>query len=251
MPRISRRQFIAGSAAAGLAGILPPGAFGDTAEDSSSKRVTVKAAGDPHSGYHAVILFAGREIARHSGTGEFSAVFHNSDRSLEDRVQDWRASSCSEINDGLRLTGNCQLANLKTTLFVEVEYRRVAPCVVRKQIRFRQADIYELFYQVTNSLEPIEVPASFWSFDQLECKGGPLHEYFPAAGFRSPGGVTVGLLTDSGYRNGWSRVIRRDGKPVKPAPRHITDINLCQVCRATDRTQHRFFVSQTFGEELV
>ena len=251
MPRISRRQFIAGSAAAGLAGILPSGALRDTAEGSSSKHVTVKAAGDTHSGYHALILFGGREIARHSAEGELSAVFHNSDRSLEDRVQDWRASSCAETDDGLRLTGNCQLTNLKTTLFVEVEYRRVAPSVVRKQIRFRQADIYELFYQVTNSLEPIEAPASFWSFDQLNCKGGPLHEYFPVAGFRSPGGVTAGLLTDSGYCNGWSRVIRRDGKPVKPAPRHITDVNLCRVCRETDRTRHRFFVSQTFGEELV
>ena len=251
MPRISRRQFIAGSAAAGLAGILPSGAFGDTAEGSSSKRVTVKAAGDTHSGYHAVILFGGREIARHSGEGEFSAVFHNSDRSLEDRVQDWRASSYAEIDNGLRLTGHCQLANLKTTLFVEVEYRGVAPCVVRKQIRLQQADIYELFYQVTNSLEPLESPASFWSFDQLNCKGGSLREYFPVAGFRLPDDVTVGLLTDSGYRNGWNRIIRRDGRPVKPAPHQITDSNLCYVCCEDERNQRRFFVSQTFGEELV
>ncbi|HMC74279.1 MAG TPA: hypothetical protein VKG87_08250, partial [Terriglobales bacterium] len=101
------------------------------------------------------------------------------------------------------------------------------------------------------SLEPFEPPASFWSFDQVNCHGGALHEYFPAAGFRLRDGVTVGLLTDAGYRNGWSRVIRRDGKAVKPAPRHITDTNLCYVCRENDRNQRRFFVSQTFGEELV
>ena len=250
MARISRRQFIASSAATGLAGILPQGAFGNVVQLSSSRRVALKATGDTHSGYHALILFDGRPVARHSAEGEFSAVFHNADRSLEDRVHHWRASSCAASDDRLLLTGDYQLPNLKATIFVQVEYQLVASCVVRKQIRLHQTDIYDLLYQVTNSLEPIDSPASFWSFNQLNCEGGPLYEYFPAAGFRSPGGLTVGLLTDSGYRNGWSRIIRRDGKPVKPAPLQIMDINLCYVCRESDRNQHRFFVSQTFGEEL-
>ena len=221
MARIFRRQFMASSAAAGLAGILPQGAFGNVVERSSSGRVSLKAVGDVHSGFHALILFDGRPVARHSGEGEFSAVFHNADRSLEDRVQHWRATWYAESEDRLRLAGDCQLPNLKATIYVEVEYQLVARQVVRKQIRLHQADIYDLFYQVTNSLEPFEPPASFWSFDQLNCKGGPLHEYFPAAGFRSDDNVTVGLLTDSGYRNGWNRVIRRDGKPVKPAPHQL------------------------------
>lgn len=193
----------------------------------------------------------GDQSPRHSGEGEFSAVFHNADRSLEDRVQHWRATSYAESEVRLRLAGDCQLPNLKATVYVEVQYQLVARQVVRKQIRLHQADIYDLFYQVTNSLEPFEPPASFWSFDQLNCKGGPMHEHFPAAGFRSHDDVTIGLLTDSGYRNGWNRVIRRDGKPVKPAPHQITDINLCTVCRENDRNQGRFFVSQTFGEELA
>ncbi|MGA9510482.1 MAG: hypothetical protein WBV55_17820 [Candidatus Sulfotelmatobacter sp.] len=251
MARISRRQFIASSAATGLAGILPQGAWNAAAEHSSGARVSLKAVGDNHSGYQAHILFDGRHVARHSGEGEFSAFFQNGDRSLEDRVQHWRASSCTEREGQLRLAGECQLPNLKATILVQVEYQVVAPRVVRKQIRLHLADIYDLFYQVTNSLEPFEPPASFWSFDQLSCKGGPLHEYFPAAGFRSHDNVTVGLLTDSGYRNGWSRIIRRDGKPVKPAPHRIPDINLCYVCRENDREQRRFFLSQTFGEELV
>src|SRR5579871_210657 len=251
MARISRRQFIASSAATGLVGVLPRGVFGNAAERSSVERVSLKAAGDVHSGYHALILFGGRLVARHSGEGEFSAVFQNADRSLEDRVQDWRARLCSQSEDQLNLAGECHLATLKATIFVQVEYRLVSPQVVRKQIRLHQADMYDLFYQVTNSLEPLEPPASFWSFDQPNCKGGPLREYFPAAGFRSHDNVTVGLLTDSGYRNGWSRIIRRDGRPVKPAPHKITDINLCYVCRDSDRSQHRFFVGQTFGEELA
>ena len=251
MTRISRRQFIASSAATRLAEILPQGALWNAAQHSSTGRVSLEAVGDTHSGYRALILFVGRPVVQHSGEGELSAVFHNADRSLEDRVQHWRASSCTESADRLHLAGDCRLPNLKATIFVQVEYQLVAPRVVRKQIWLHQADIYDLFYQVTNSLEPFEPPASFWSFNQLNCKGGPLHEYFPAAGFRLHDNVTVGLLTDSGYRNGWSHIIRRDGKPVKPAPHRITDINLCYVCRENDRNQQRFFVSQTFGEELV
>lgn len=249
-PSISRREFIAVSAAAGLSGILPQTLAGE-ADASSKGGIGLHAAGDPRSGYHAVILFDGRPVARHGGEGEFSAVFHSSDHSLEDRIQGWRASSCTGGGDHLSLAGECQLPNLKATIIVLVKYQVVAPQVVRKQIQLRQSDIYDLLYQLTNTVEPFDAPESFWSFNQINCKGGPLREYFPATGFRLQNDVTVGLLTDSGSRNGWSRMIRRDGKPVKPAPDQITDINLSYVCRESDRIQRRFFVSQTFGEELA
>jgi len=88
--------------------------------------------------------------------------------------------------------------------------------------------------------------AKLWSFDHAECKGGALHEYFPAAGFRTPSGVTVGLLTDSGSRNQWSRIIRRDGTPVKPAPASIPDLNLYLLPTAGERAQQGAFIQQTF-----
>ena len=70
-----------------------------------------------------------------------------------------------------------------------------------------------------------------------------MHEYFPAAGFRTKNSLCVGLLTDSGYRNQWTRIIRRDGKPVKPAPRRIPDAESVFrfACRGTQ--QGRFFRS--------
>lgn len=130
MARISRRQFIASSAATGLAEILLQGASGNVAERSTSGRVSLKAAGDTHSGYHALLLFDGRPVARHSDDGEFAAVFHNADRSLEDRIQHWRASSCTESEGRLHLAGDCQLPNLKATIFVQVDYQLVAQQVV-------------------------------------------------------------------------------------------------------------------------
>jgi len=213
--------------------------------------VSLSASGNARDGYQAVILFDGRPVARHTGQGEWSAIFHNSDHSIEDRMENWRATSCTGNEGQLLLRGNCKLANLKATILAEVEYRVVTSQVVRKEIRFHQVDMYQLLYQITNSLEPFEPPASFWSFNQVNCEGGALREYFPAAGFRTHNDLTVGLLTDSGYRNGWSRIIRRDGKPVKPAPSHITDVNLCCVCQQGDRDKQHFFIKQTFGEELV
>ena len=249
--RISRRQFIASSAATGIAGI----AFGrEVARATSTRprdaRVSLRGSGNARQGYQAVVLFNGQPVAQ-GGGGEFSAVFQNDDRSVEQRVENWRATSCTGTENHLLLEGECKLTNLNATVFVQVEYRVVTPKVLRKQIRFRQIDMYDLFYQVSNRLEPLEPTADFWSFNQVNCRGGPLREYFPAAGFRTSADLTVGLLTDSGYRNGWSRIIRRDGKPTKPTPRALADENLYYVCRDFERDKGQFFVKQTFGEALV
>ncbi len=249
---ISRRGFMAVSAVGGVAGLLNrPDASLHAEAATSNDELTLAITGNPQQGYGAAIQFRGEAVVRHAAGAEFSAVFQNSDRSLEDRIENWRATSYTGTADHLLLQGKCRLPNLNATILAEVEYRVAAPRVVRKQIRLHQVDLDELFFQVSNCLEPLDAPARFWSFDQANCTGGALREYFPAAGFRTMKGLTVGLLTDSGYRNQWSRVIRRDAKPVKPAPHHIPDVNLYYVCRNVDRSQQHFFVKQTFGEALV
>jgi hypothetical protein len=132
-------------------------------------------------------------------------------------------------------------------VFVNVDYERITPRLVRKKIRLRQSDMFLLFYQLSNRLEPQENPAKMWSFNELDWKGGTLHEYFPAAGFRMKNGLCIGLLTDSGYRNQWTRIVRRDGKPIKPAPRRIPDANLYSGA-SSEEGPGGFFVQQTFGE---
>jgi hypothetical protein len=250
--RISRRQFIATSAAAGLARVVQRHNSSACAQvRSSNQDLTLAPTGNAQQGYGAAIQFRGKPIARHNDGGEFSAIFQNSDRSLQDQIENWRADSYEGAADHLLLKGKCELPNLKATVFAEVQYQAAAPYIIRKRIRFHQVDVYDLFFQVSNCLEPFDAPASFWSFDPANCKGGALREYFPAAGFRTNLGITVGLLTDSGYRNQWSRFIRRDAKPAKPAPHHVPDVNLYYVCRGDDRGQHHFFVKQTFGQALV
>ena len=94
----------------------------------------------------------------------------------------------------------------------------------------------------------MKTPAKLWSFDQLDCHGGALHEYSPVAGFRMKNGLCVGLLTDSGYRNHWTRIVRRDGRPVKPAPRRIPYANLYTISSPQEHSSGNFFAQQTFGE---
>ena len=214
--KLDRREFLSISALATAAILLPNSLHAD--RRSEPGLVSLRVSGDAESGYGVPLLFRDQPIARHHHGAEFSAIFQNFERSLEDRVEDWKAASSSGDSKRIKLTGVMQLPNLRTNVLVEVTYEVMTPQVVKKTIGLRQADMYTLFYQLTNRLEPEAAFAKLWSFDHPECKGGPLHEYFPAAGFRTASDVTVGLLTDSGYRNQWSRIIRRDGIPVKPAP---------------------------------
>ena len=261
--QISRRQFIGKSIAGGLGTGFAwnlASARGSGSENGSNiEGVSLEVGGDTRHGYHVTILFHGQPVAYHNGKGEFSAFFQNGDRSLVDRIVDWRAQSWTGDATHVKLRGECQLPNLsesketkpvKTTVFAEVEYKVVSPHVVRKEIRFHQTDMFMLFYQVSNRLEPVGEPQKFWSFGQPECRGRSLHEYYPAAGFRTDAGLTVGLLTDSGFRNQWSRMVRTDGNPVKPAPRKVPDVNLYQVPGPAERAKGKLYVQQTFGEAL-
>src|SRR6266436_3310527 len=249
---VSRRHFIEKSVTTGLAvglGLkIEPLRRSESAISTETDGLTLKVSGDLTSGYGAVLVFNGRPILRHNQGGEFSALFQNEERSVEDHVNDWKATSWSGDATHVALEGECKLKNLNTTVFVHVDYKRITARVVRKKIRLRQADMFLLFYQLSNRLEPQESPAKLWSFDELDWQGGAVHEYFPAGGFRMKNGLCIGLLTDSGCRNQWTRIIRRDGRPVKPAPRRLPDANLYSGSSPEERSSGNFFVQQTFGE---
>ena len=246
---LDRREFLALSALTATAALVPKSAY--AAQSTDTDLVSLEVTGDVQRGYGVTILYRGRAIAHHHQGGEFSAVFQNSERSLEDWIDDWKATSWKGTARKLNLSGELILTNLRTTVVVEVTYEVMSAQVIKKTIQLRQADMFTLLYQITNRMEPETSPAKLWSFDHADCKGGPLHEYFPAAGFRTQDGLTVGLLTDAGFRNQWSRIIRRDGTPVKPAPTSIPDLNLYFLPKAADRAVQGSFIQQTFGETTV
>jgi len=246
---LDRREFLTLSALTVASTLLPRSAH--SLQSTETGRVSLQVTGDAQRGYGVAILHQGKVIARHHRGGEFSALFQNSERSLEDRADDWKAVSWTGDHTRIHLAGEMHLVNLRTTVFVEVGYEVLPTQVVKKTIQLRQEDMFTLLYQISNRLDPEVAPAKLWSFDHADCQGGALHEYFPAAGFRTHEGVTVGLLTDAGFRNQWSRIIRRDGTPVKPAPASIPDLNLYLLPRPRERTQQGDFIQQTFGESSV
>jgi len=246
---LDRREFLALSALTTTATLLASASHATPI--AASDLVALRVTGDAQNGFGVALLYRDQVIARHNQGGEFSAVFQNSERSLEDRVDNWKASSWKGDRSRITLTGDMELSNLRTTVAAEVHYEVINQHVVKKTIQLRQADMFVLLYELANRLEPEGSPAKLWSFDHSNCKGGPLHEYFPAAGFRTQSGVTAGLLTDSGYRNQWSRIIRRDGTPVKPAPANIRDLNLYCLPEAADRGRQGAYIQQTFGQATV
>src|SRR5271157_1698424 len=219
-----------------------------------TKGLALKVQGDAEKGYGVVVLNNGKPIARHNGGGEFSAIFANGDRSLTLRQDDWRAASWTGDQRQVVLRGHIQSEDFETVIDVQVQYDVLSPQIIRKKIRFYQPDAYLLWYQVSNLLEPAETPQKLWSFDQADCQGGPLREYFPAAGFRTKDGWTVGLLTDAGFRNGWSRIIQRINRVAGPsmvAARETPDVNLYKVATREECSAGQYYVQQTFGELLV
>jgi hypothetical protein len=241
---------VIGSLATGVAQGVAPYSLIDAFLPDGSKTIELKVVGDEREGYGVTLTYDGKTVARHNAGGEFSAIFQNGERSLEDRIENWKATSWKGDARQLTLNGVCKLRNSNASVFAEVEYEVIDAHVVQKKIRLRQADMFLLYHQISNRLESVEPAAKFWSFDQRECRGGALHENFPAAGFLTPHKLCVGLLTHSGFRNQWSRIVRRDGKPVKPAPRKIPDPFLYEVASIQERLRGQFFVQQTFGEAL-
>ena len=249
---LSRRLFLEKSLLCSLASSLAPSILPLQANSClpapESGDIALQVLGSKEEGYGVALFYRDQPVARHNSGGEFSAIFQNGERSLEDRVEDWKARSWKGDARRVTLEGICRLKNTNAAVFAEVEYEVLDAHVVRKRIRLRQSDMFLLYHQITNRLQPMSSPAKFWSFDQLECRGGPLRENFPAAGFRTKNNVCVGLLTDSGFRNQWNRIVRRDGKPVKPAPREVPDPELYRVSSGAEREQDSLYVQQTFGE---
>ncbi len=82
--------------------------------------------------------------------------------------------------------------------------------------------------------------------------GGTVHETYPAAGYILNDTLAIGLLTDAGNRNLWTRNIRR--RPSKQgeigfrAIREICDANLIRISNKDERLRQNNFVKYTFGE---
>ena len=103
-------------------------------------------------------------------------------------------------------------------------------------------------------LSPPDQDISYWSFDHLDHQGGSIREIYPAAGYFLDDSLAVGLLTDAGYRNQWTRNIRKrpsdqqTGNLGFKAVQTIADVNLYRIANEEDRLRNNHYVGLTFGE---
>ncbi|MFH0758901.1 MAG: hypothetical protein V2B15_16550 [Bacteroidota bacterium] len=219
-----------------------------------SQNVSLQLSGNGEDGYEIGIRYGNTTVATNKVNGEFNLLIENDDRSILDTLSNWKAFRAKENSDGIKLSGEYFLENLMTSISIEVDYTIVNDYLIKKEISLEQNNIPLLFYQLEHKLSPGDQHVSYWSFDHLNHQGGAIREVYPAAGFFLDDSIAVGLLTDAGYRNQWTRNIRKRPADQRAcdigfkAVQTIADVNLYRIANQEDRSRNEHYVSLTFGE---
>lgn len=208
--------------------------------------------GNKNQGYYVNIYYGSQLIMEQGKAGELDLYFDNEDYSVRETLKGWKATSVEQSERKVVLSGNVYLKKLEADLSVNVIYEVVSSQLVSKRIELQQNNLSLLYYSVGTSITAADKPSTFWSFDDNENMGGVAHETYPAAGYMLNDTLAVGLLTDAGDKNLWTRNIRR--RPSKQgeigfrAIREICDANLIRIADERQRQKGDYFVKFTFGE---
>lgn len=219
-----------------------------------ANEIELRVVGNAQDGYYVNIYWGEQLISDQGRSGELEAYFDNEDYSVREILQGWKATQVRKDNGKIILSGRVYLKKLEADLSVNVIYEVVNKNVVSKQIELQQNNLSLLFYSLDTSIVSEKSPSLFWSFDDNMNMGGIVHETYPAAGYMLNDTLAVGLLTDAGNRNLWTRNIRR--RPSKQgeigfrAIREICDANLIRISNKDERLKQNNFVKYTFGEVL-
>jgi len=218
------------------------------------QKVSLQLSGNQENGYVVNIQHNNKIIACNEVAGEFNLIVQNADRSFSDTIRNWKATQAEKNDRCIKLSGKYYVKSLMTDITIDVSYNIVNEFVVKKEISLEQNNIPLLFYQLDNELRSCIKPDSYWSFNQLEHKGGSIREIYPAAGYIVEDSLAVGLLTDAGYRNQWTRNIRKRPTDQRTnnmgfeAVHTIADANLYRIANIEERSQNENYVRLTFGE---
>jgi hypothetical protein len=217
----------------------------------SANELNLKIQGDSASGFYVDLYYGDIPVSTQTKVGELNIYVENEDYSIREYVNNWKATKAKQQGNTITLSGVVNLPKLEADLQILVIYDIVNNQVVEKRIELRQTNLSLLYYSMNTSLALIENPSSFWSFDNADNKGGVVHESYPAAGYMIGDSLAVGLLTDAGNRNLWTRNIRRrpsTGGVGFRALQEICDANLYGIASSDDRKRKDNFVKLTFGE---
>lgn len=207
--------------------------------------------GDSISGFYVDVYYGNIPVSTQQNSGELNLMVENEDYSIREYIHTWKATTAIQSGNSITLSGVAKLPKLEANLHISVIYEIVNKQVVEKRIELLQTNLSLLYYSVNTSLKLNDSPSRFWSFDNANNKGGVAHESYPAAGYMIGDSLAVGLLTDAGNRNLWTRNIRRRpsaGGVGFRAIQEICDANLYQIASQQDRKNGNNFVKLTFGE---
>jgi len=219
-----------------------------------AQHVSMQLTGNGENGYGIQVLYGNNIVIGDAAIGEFNLVIENDDRSFADTILNWKANHAETINGAIKLSGSYYSQTLITYVAIAVDYSIVNDHVIKKEISLEQNNIPLLFYQLETRISPPCEPVSYWSFDHLDHQGGSIREIYPAAGYFLDDSVAVGLLTDAGYKNQWTRNIRK--RPLDQrasnlgfkAVQTIADVNLYRIANHEERLQKDNYVSLCYGE---
>lgn len=217
-----------------------------------ANEINLKVLGNKEQGYYINAYYGTQLISSQNQLGELDLLIENEDYSVLENIRHWKATTVTQQGKQTILSGTVYLKRLETNLHISVIYEVVNKQVISKQIELLQNNASLLYYSVATSLSTQQAPSSFWSFDDNNHLGGIAHETYPAAGYMLQDSIAVGLLTDSGSKNLWTRNIRR--RPSKQgeigfrAIREICDANLIRIASIEQRRENNHFVQLTFGE---
>jgi len=217
----------------------------------SAGQLNLKLRGDSIKGFYVDAFYGSVPVSTLEKKGELNLVVENEDRSVRETINNWKCTSAVQTDTGIILKGIVRLPTLETDVAVTVTYDIVNKQVVEKRIDLRQTNLSLLYYSVNTSLSAFGSPSRFWSFDNADNKGGVAHESYPAAGYMIGDSLCVGLLTDAGNRNLWTRNIRRrpsTGGVGFRAIQEICDAGLYRIATLKERKEGDNFVKLTFGE---
>ncbi len=219
-----------------------------------SQNASLQLSGNEENGFNIQVLYGIEKVISNEVIGEFNLIIENEDRSITDTLHNWKADQAEEKKGEIKLTGQYFQKALMTQITIEVTYSIVNDNVIKKEISLEQNNIPLLFYQLETKLSPYSEPVSYWSFDHLDHQGGSIREIYPAAGFFLEDSLAVGLLTDAGYKNQWTRNIRkrptdqRNNNIGFQAVQTIADVNLYRISNHEERSRKDNYVGLTFGE---
>lgn len=216
--------------------------------------LTLNAVGDGRQGYSVVMCYDGQELARHCNGGEVTLVLESTMHSMPDAFIDWKPShmQTSSDNKAITLSGELKSVLLGVRAGIVIKYEVVAPYLIRKIITLEHHYGPSFYYRMADVLEPVISPVKYWTWaDADNQSGGVVREAYPAIGFETAGGLFVGLLTDNGVNNRWTRAYTQfDMDPAKgltSIPR-IPDEELTSLASAEERKQGKHYVTLKFGE---